>query len=330
MRIISLRSLLSCLFCCSLVGWLQLNTLCADDLFVNNESGDDRNTGQPLANSTYNAGPVRSIGRALQLANPGDRIFIEKTDTPYYESLSLEGWRLSGAGSAPFQIIADEGTILDGTKAVPVDEWQHVGGGVFRFQPQRMAFQQLYLDGKPAERVLANDRYTIPELQPGQWALVGGWMYFQVDEQQTPAQYDLRYCYHQTGITLYSLDHVVIRGLTVQGFQLDGINAHDTVTRCDIIGCKLRGNGRSGLSVGGASRVTVASTIAGANGAAQVRTEGYCRLAINSCRLLESPGTGPAIESDGGTILVDGKPQVAGRPVKIQRSQNASTRLKPR
>ncbi|MEX0713437.1 MAG: hypothetical protein WD278_13865 [Pirellulales bacterium] len=48
----------------------------------------------------------------------------------------------------------------------------------------------------------------------------------------------------QTGITLYHMHDVAVVDLIVQGFQLDGINAHDGVRSCYLSGITCRGNGR--------------------------------------------------------------------------------------
>ena len=55
------------------------------------------------------------------------------------------------------------------------------------------------------------------------------------------------------GITLYKVRDVAIGDLTVQGFQLDGINAFDGAFDIQLSGVTCRGNGRSGiLGPGGA------------------------------------------------------------------------------
>jgi len=278
----------------------------ADDIYVNNASGDDKFNGKPLTDSSANAGPVRTIKRALELAVRGDRIFIQKTAEPYRESLTIQGVKHSGTDYQPFRIVSD-GAILDGTSSINPRSWEHYSGNIFRFMPELKSHQQLYLNGKPADRVIPQANNYVPDLEAEQWALVDGWVYFCSDQQKLPTEYDLRYCKHQTGITLYEVHDVSIEGLTIQGFQLDGVNAHEAVENAAIRHCKIRGNGRSGLSVGGASRVTIATTLLGANGAAQVRSEGYCILDIKDCRLLESPNTGPAMDQQGGRIKVDGR-----------------------
>lgn len=280
--------------------------LLADDIYVNNVSGDDKFNGRPVTDSTANAGPVRTIGRALQLAQRGDRIIVQKTDQPYHESITVQGGRHSGTTYSPFSILSD-GAILDGTSEISPEAWEHHSGNVFRFSPELKSYQQLYLDGKPADRIPSTVASLVPDLEEGQWALVDGRIYFCTAGGRVPSQYNLRYCKHQTGITLYEVNNVRIDGLVVQGFQLDGVNAHEAVENSVVSNCRLRGNGRSGLSIGGAARIRLDSSVVGANGGAQVRSEGYCSLDIRDCRLLESENTGPAIEQDGGRILVDGR-----------------------
>ena len=283
------------------------NQVLADDIYVNNVVGSDENNGSPATGSAPNAGPVRTIGRALRLAQSGDRVIIQKTDLPYYESLTLQGVRHSGTASRPFSIISD-GAILDGTVDARTATWEHFRGNVFQFLPELKSFQQLYLDGRPADRVAPTQPGIVPDLEPGQWSLVNGRVFFCVDDNRVPAQYDLRYCRHQTGITLYEVRNVVIQGLIVQGFQLDAVNAHEAVSDTIITFCNLRGNGRSGMSAGGTSSVRLDATVVGANGDCQVRCEGLATFGIQDCRLLESDDSGPPIKQDGGQIFIDGQP----------------------
>ncbi len=98
----------------------------------------------------------------------------------------------------------------------------------------------------------------------------------------------------------------MIGDLTVQGFQLDGINAADGAFDVLLSGVTCRGNGRSGLSVGGSSRVVVKDSVLGDNGSAQVRTEGYSHTTVENTQLL--PNTAPAVMQQGGELTIDGKP----------------------
>ncbi len=296
--------LVQCVFVVWLAGFAIPGPCRADDLHVNNVSGDDRFNGRPRALGSENAGAVRSITRALQLVKPGDRVIVEKTDIPYREEISVQGWRLSGNDRLPFQIISN-GAILDGTAPVPVGGWEYVGRNVFRFQPELKSHQQLYLNDRPAERITAARSGELPDFQPLQWALRDGWIYFCVERGKSPSSYSLSCCVLQTGITLYEVERVVIAGLVIQGFQLDGVNAHDGVSGAVISRCKLRGNGRSGLSAGGTSRIKVEQSLLGSNVRAQVRSEGLAEIVVEDCRLLESKQTGPGFLQSSGRIQVD-------------------------
>lgn len=117
-----------------------------------------------------------------------------------------------------------------------------------------------------------------------------------------PQSYKVAYTDLQVGITLYEVRHVVIRDLVVQGFQLDGVNAFDGVMHATLTGLNCRGNARSGISIGGASRVLVESCLVGNNGAAQVRSEGVAHTQLIRCDLLDN--TAPKIVRDGGEVTV--------------------------
>jgi hypothetical protein len=292
-----------------IAGWMLVSlasALAADDIYVNNVSGDDQFNGLPAAAGSALSGPVRTITRALELAGPGDRIVVERTDVPYRESLSIQGGRHSGTTIQPFRIVSN-GAILDGTGPIPGDGWEHVEGQVFRYQPDLKSHQQLYLNGRPLERVAAPVPGYLPELRPLQWALVDGWIYFCTEDETAPTQYELFCSVCQTGVTLYQVEQLILSGFVIQGFQLDGVNAHDGVKGAVITGCQLRGNGRSGLSAGGASEIKIDQSIVGSNAIAQVRTEGLARVWVENCRLLESASTGPGFLRTSGQIMVDGE-----------------------
>lgn len=271
----------------------------ADDIFVDNVSGDDSRNGLADKEGSSNSGPVRSIGRALELVRTGDQIIVGDTGIPYRESLTIQGSRHDGVIGLPFRIISN-GAVLDGTGPIPDNGWERVIGDTYRYQPTLKSHQVVYFNERPLPR---GENWG--SLEPMEWALSDGWIYFCTEPGRLPHTYDLSCCKHQTGITLYQCANVEIVGLVVQGFQLDGINAHDGTESVSIRRCKLRGNGRSGLSVGGASKIRFIESISGNNYVAQVRTESRGRVNIDACRLLQSALYGPATESVGGEILID-------------------------
>jgi len=275
----------------------------ARDIYVNNLAGDDRFDGTEPATQSARIGPCRTIRRALELAAKGDHIVLAASGEPYRESVTLQAGRHSGFGDRPFEIVGSGATLL-GTAKVPEDAWKHVGSEVFRFTPPRKSSQLLFLDGKPAERVpVEATAVNMPELKPRQWCLFQQGVYFRTDAGRMPGSYALEYCALPVGITLYEVRHVVVRDLIVQGFQLDGINAHDGVFETTLQSITCRGNARSGISVGGASRVLIANCLLGGNGEAQLRTEGSSHTRMVASQLLDS--SAPAIQSHGGSVETD-------------------------
>ncbi len=274
----------------------------AHDYYVNNVIGDDRNSGtvdSRIDSQSQQNGPFSTIARALKAARSGDRIFIQKTERPYQECLTVQGPHHSGTSLKKFHIISD-GAILDGTRAVG-DRWEFLGQDVYRFQPELKSHQQLFRDGKPIPMTRLGELERPFDLGVGEWTLREGNIYFRTDGKHA-LQYNFSYCFHSVGITLYQIHDVAIEGLVIQGFQLDGINAHDGVRRTVVLSNILRGNGRSGLSVGGASRVSVVACLIGDNGVAQLRTEGQSRTEIENCNLIESDKFGPPILQLGGRV----------------------------
>lgn len=278
----------------------------ARDIFVANLGGDDRFEGthelpQP------GVGPVQTIARALALAAPGDRIVLARTGQPYHEGVSLSAAHHSGLARLPL-VIDGRGAVLDGSRPVPRGAWRPHLAAVFSFQPPRKSAAQLFLQRRPlVRRPVVSAEGRLPELAPLEWCLHEGAIYFHVPDGLLPENMELSYAALPVGITLYHVHDVLITDLTVQGFQLDGINAHDGVRDCRLAGVTLRGNGRSGLTVAGSSKLQVEACLIGDNGTAQVRTEGLALASIAGSHLLDN--TAPAVVRRGGRLLLDGVPQ---------------------
>lgn len=287
------------------IGWVAIVAASAEarDFYVDNVAGDDLFNGVSPTSGGSESGPCRTIARALRIARKGDRIILAKTNRPYCESITLQAGRHSGVASRPFEIVGN-GATLEGALPVPHLAWEHVLGDVYKFAPHRKSFQLLFMDDRPAERVaVKRGDVQLPALKPLQWCLFEREIYFRAEKDRTPHQYDLAYCAHTVGITLYEVRHVRISGLIVQGFQLDGINAHDGVRNVTLKDVTCRGNARSGVSVGGASQVRIEDSLLGNNGAAQLRSEGASHTRVVNSELLDN--TAPSIVRDGGEVLVE-------------------------
>jgi len=282
----------------AVICFLLTGPALARDIYVNNQTGDDRLAGT-LPQAVGLLGPCRTIAKALRIAGPRDRIIVANTGVPYRESITLQGPRHSGSDDFPFVIVGN-GAVLDGTVPLGDAFWQYVGRETFRTRPPFLSFQQLFLQNQPAVRKQpAAGKF--PELAAREWCLADGWLYFCVDAGRLPQSYELSCCGAQTGITLYDVHDVVVQDLTVRGYWLDGVNCHDNVRRSDLVRIEAKENGRSGISIGGASRVRIDTCTAAGNGAAQVRLEGFCRVQMLDNQL--DAASAPAVVREGGTIV---------------------------
>ena len=282
----------------------------ARDIFVSNTAGDDKFTGSSPQSFGGGNGPVRTIGKAVRVAGAVDRVVLDNSGQPYRESVALQGSHNSGTSLGRFTL-AGNGATLDGTAPVPPRAWENYRGAVFRFRPPRSENQQLFLDGRPAPRVIVNPLAgSPPKLEPRQWCQLGGYLYFCVEPTKLPEDYHLSYSALDTGVTLLSVSKVAINDLTIQGFRLDGINAANAARDVAVSRVVCRGNGRSGIAVGGASLADLDSTSAGDNGLAQVLALPMSEIHLEHCKLLSN--TAPGLLDRGGKVYLDGKRIVGG------------------
>jgi hypothetical protein len=280
------------------------------DIFVSNTGGDDRSTGEQAKNVGRD-GPVRTIAKALRLAVGGDRIVLAAGGQPYRECVGVSGLRLSGTARQPLVIVGN-GAVLDGSAAVPVGQWRHIGDGVYRFRPPQMGCQQLFLDDRPAAQVAAErEAGNPPKLQPRQWCTFQGDILFRVDPGKLPADHKLTYAALTTGITLFQVDNVVISGLTVRRYQLDGVNALNSARAVRLSAVECRDNGRYGIAVGGASQVAVDGCLAAGNGVAGLFTAPYSETHVYTSRLCG--GAAPGWVDSGGRVYFGNRRVEGGR-----------------
>jgi hypothetical protein len=276
----------------------------ARDLFVNNLGGNDLLTGRTPYLEGRENGPVQTINAALRRSLPGDRIVLADTGVPYQEVVTVQAGRNSGVSSLMPLVIDGGGAILDGSVPIPDDAWEHVSGDVFRYAPEIKSHQVLLLEGRPALRVpTERGQIDLPPLGPLQWCLVGGYIYFRVEPTRLPPHYLPACAGAWTGITLYDVHDVVLRNIVIRGFAFDGVNAHDNAFNVRLEEVLVRDNGRSGISIGGASRVRVERCEATFNHAAQLRVEGHSVVHLSDNVLDET--TAPALEHTGGRLVVE-------------------------
>jgi hypothetical protein len=161
------------------------------------------------------------------------------------------------------------------------------------------------LGGIPAVRREAKNDEPLPDLKPLEWCMWRQAIHFCVEDNAAPRSYNLSYAAHPVGITLYEVHGAIVTNLIVQGFQIDGVNAHDGARDCSLVSLVCRGNGRSGISIGGASRVDIRGCTLGNNVVTQLRVEGKAQAKVEQSKLLETRV--PTYQIDGGRLWIDGQ-----------------------
>jgi len=276
------------------------------DIFVNNMGGNDGYTGHQRLSTPDRSGPVQTIAKALRLAFPGDRIVLIKSGEPYRETITLTGSRHSGILDMPLTLEGEEGVVLEGSAPVPKGAWKHYKEATFRFRPKQFQYQNLFVDGRPMVFVWADPQHaTPPKLEKREWCLHGGYIYFCVEPNMLPDDYDLSHTSLETGITLNHVNKVKIVGLTIQGFQVDGVNLANSARKIKMINCKIRGNGRNGITVGGASDLELHGCVVGNNGRAQILTLPHSVTVAVGTQLFSN--TAPGRVDRGGKFFLNGK-----------------------
>jgi len=276
----------------------------ADDLVVDNINGSDLQNDRGRVPIPASYGPYRTIARALAAAGPGDRIVLTNTGQPYRECVSLNGPNHSGVPNEPFMIIGN-GAVLDGSEPALPDGWQATREGAVLWEYLRTppGFGLLMLPDGKLQQVTPDSTGPVglAMLKPLHWTRQNGRFYLRTEPGRSPRDYPLRVTVQTTGITLYDVEHVIVQDLIVRGYRLDGINAHDRASEVQIRNVTAAENGRSGISVGGASRVVLNTVQSLGNGAAQIRTEGRCIVKLR--RVTADTATAPALHRDGGEVI---------------------------
>ncbi|HBT76865.1 MAG TPA: hypothetical protein DEB39_08040 [Planctomycetaceae bacterium] len=266
------------------------------DIFVNNKTGDDQRNGVGDRAVAETSGPVRTIRRALELARNGDRIILMPTGIPFHESITLARFKHSGQKGFPF-VIEGNGAILDGTEPLEPDVWEPAGGNLFRFMPPVNTSDFVYFSiidrNRPLTYVPADRASkTVPPLEENQWTFLGGKVYLMAGNGKTPrskADYDLVYTSLFSGITLTHVEHVRIHDVTVQGFQIDGIAAFNSAREIVLDNVASSNNGRSGLSIGGASLLAAGFCTFAGNLETQILAQPLSKAVFYACKIDPMP-----------------------------------------
>ena len=245
---------------------LQCQALLANDIFVDNVLGDDAYDG--LLNQVIDAhsGPVRTLRRAMQVANNGDQIVLTRPGAVYYDSLSLTGTRHSGSPNFPFTLNGN-GATLSGLRTVPPQGWRQAGPDLWKLTLTRKGYYRLLRDGQPLPELRRDGKAENPfaALKAGEWTAWEGSVYFR-SEKDPPATQSFSYSAEQTGLSLYQVDNVRIVDLTLRDFRFDGVHAQNMCRGVKLENVNCINNGRAGLAVSGSSHIDMTGGKIVANG----------------------------------------------------------------
>jgi hypothetical protein len=244
-------------FVALLCAWLLVLTGLArgETLYVDSRLGDDRNDGLTASDEGGGNGPLRTLRRALEIAQQGDEVRLTNNGAPYYGGVTLFGDRHSGRPGGAFTITGN-GAVLSGAKPVPEQSWELVRGTIWRLVPVRKAYYQLLLDGSTIpEAACPPDAKTLPDLQVGQWCAWRGAIYYRTEGGGDPNRMNFALADDEAGLTLLDVHDVVIRDLTLRHFRLDGVNAHDRCREVLLERVTSTENGRAGATVAGTSQI---------------------------------------------------------------------------
>jgi hypothetical protein len=182
------------------------------------------------------AGPVKTIARAIRLAQPGDTIHL--APGTYHESADLTNKH--GLPGKPITLDG-HGAVLDGSEPVRGTDWESLGQGLFRrikLLPRlddaiigrwfflwngRMNHMGRTSKGPSAALKQPSD------LQPGEWTYVKSEnaFYLRLPEGQTLDAANIRYPARGSAvIQSISGSHLVVRNLTGTHVYNDGFNIH--------------------------------------------------------------------------------------------------------
>lgn len=272
------------------------STLYAVNIYVDNRTGNDAWNGTQKQAESNEAGPVRTLRRAAELAGPGDRIILAASDQPYCEPLTLAGLKHSGSKDYPL-VVEGNGAILDGLLPLPNDVWEHAANGVFRFHipltgTELSFFRMIAPDHSLRYVVASGDENNFPPLAPNEWTRIGDLVYFVPEPGKNPASSkDYRFVYtaFRTGITLLNVRHIRIHDLTIQGFQVDGIAAFNNAREVVLDNVVCRQNGRAGLSIGGASQIAAGYCTFHENGNDSIHSQPYSQAIFYACEFDTPP-----------------------------------------
>lgn len=239
------------------LGWASC--LSAATLYVDSIQGKDANKGTEEA-------PFRTIAQALKNAGPGDTVLLVPGQPPIHEGAIFHDKK--GEEGRPITLDGG-GNVLIGSRPIDPTEWKEAKPGLYRREMKR------FLDKEGKMLRSMSGRYflvtngamnrmgraskggkgvrfkAVGDLAPGEWTFVADENAFYIATADGASLADLRVeepLITEGVATRGSVEHIVVKNLTVTRFLNDGYNFHGTSRNVLIKDCAAIECGDDGMS----------------------------------------------------------------------------------
>ncbi|HVJ83828.1 MAG TPA: right-handed parallel beta-helix repeat-containing protein [Planctomycetia bacterium] len=216
------------------------------DIFVNNVGGSDTLDGGSHMVETGNHGPVRTLRKAMLIADPGDVIRIIPGAEPIREEIAISGGRQRG-GTARYPIVIEgNGAVIDGAAPIEVEQFDRLAPQTYRLIGEEGPIHtggHLFVDGARA------NRGRLGSLAANEFAISSGRYVFKTEPKKSIEDYSFAAGRRTAGLVLYRTNYWIIRGLTFRNFAGDGAQVRGPAEGIAFEHCRFENNGRAGLAV---------------------------------------------------------------------------------
>lgn len=206
------------------------------DLYVDPDKGNDSADGL-LAIAKEKSGPVKTIARAIRLAQAGDTVHLAPMKTPYHESAIF--YDRSGEPGKPITLDG-HGNTITGCEPLNLADWQMTSAGLYRNDHLLRVDDAVLMrwffrfDGKMNHMSRSSKGPSEPlkkvaELKPGEWTFVKEEQafYIKIDPGKKLGDYRIEAPVRGSGVVVAgNCNHLVIRNITATHVYNDGYNIH--------------------------------------------------------------------------------------------------------
>lgn len=246
-RILCLFMIVAALFFC-------LRSASAVDYYVDNVRGNDSNDGLSEAK------PLKTIRKCTLLLKPGDKMYLTRNPTPYYENILF--YNHGGTKEKPIEVDG-RGAVLNGSMIPGPDQWCSEGSNRYSIDldiPQfgRTRFFVLF-DGKMVRMSSCGKggvrlHFKTPaELKANEWTWIETEkkLYICLPEGKTLTTCNVSFPDYRyvSGVILGGKSSwLTFRNLTTENFVNDGYNIHQECYNVKFYNIRALYNGDDGIS----------------------------------------------------------------------------------